>query len=347
MSAGVRWRRVWPGGRAGDPVAGRHLVLEGRDGTGRIVAATRPVGGPVQVVEHDTALPALEALRAEGRLLAHRAGKRAVLRTAGGFVKVATPRATRTALARHAVLLDALAGAAPHRDRPDLVAVTGADVDAGVLRLHPADGTDLTAVLAAGDVVTAHRAGLRTAAASTALARCTAPDLPVHDLAAEAAVLQRWTAEADAFGVLPAGAARAAAVAAEAVLALGPEPSVPAHRDLHDGQVLLGERVTLLDVDTAALADPGLDAANLLAHLDLAVVTGAAAQPVAHAVERGLWEGWREHGHPLVTAPGRVRVLRAATRCRLVAVHAFRGLTPDHARALLGRDPGPGAAVGR
>lgn len=45
---------------------------------------------------------------------------------------------------------------------------------------------------------------------------------------------------------------------------------VPSHRDFHPGQVLVApERITVLDLDTAAMAEPELDAGNFLAHLDL------------------------------------------------------------------------------
>ena len=45
---------------------------------------------------------------------------------------------------------------------------------------------------------------------------------------------------------------------------------VPSHRDFHPGQLLLApEGVTVLDLDTAAMAERELDAGNFLAHLDL------------------------------------------------------------------------------
>jgi Ser/Thr protein kinase RdoA (MazF antagonist) len=41
------------------------------------------------------------------------------------------------------------------------------------------------------------------------------------------------------------------------------------HRELDEEQVLLGERIGLIDVDDAALGPPELDIGNLLGHLDL------------------------------------------------------------------------------
>jgi Phosphotransferase enzyme family len=45
--------------------------------------------------------------------------------------------------------------------------------------------------------------------------------------------------------------------------------STVVHRDLHEGQVLLGDRVGLIDLDKAAIGPPELDVGNLLAHADL------------------------------------------------------------------------------
>jgi Ser/Thr protein kinase RdoA (MazF antagonist) len=41
------------------------------------------------------------------------------------------------------------------------------------------------------------------------------------------------------------------------------------HRDLYEEQVLLGERVGLIDLDDAALGPPELDIGNLIAHVEL------------------------------------------------------------------------------
>ncbi|WP_432573345.1 hypothetical protein [Kineococcus sp. SYSU DK005] len=373
--AGTRWHRAWPGARsgaaAGEPVGDRAgepqrvLVLEGRDAAGRAVAATARVhldggvltGADVEVLERDERLPALAAALAQGgTLLAHRAGKRAVLRTGPArapraFLKVARPAATRTALARLRSV-DAALGGHPHR--PGLVEVRG--TGEGLLRLEPVAGTDLAALLAAGAGAAARcrAAGRATALATGALADASASPaalaLPGHDAAAEAALLRRWVEDARGFGVLPPPlAARALALAGalgDALHALPAAAPVLSHRDLHDGQVLVrspprgagahpaggaagGAAVTFLDVDTAARADPCLDAANLLAHLDLALARGAAPSAVA-ALSAGLREGWRACGHPLLElGPRRLELWRAAARLRLVAVHAFRGPVHD------------------
>ena len=136
-------------------------------------------------------------------------------------------------------------------------------------------------------------------------------------------------------------AARLAAdadAAAEALRALPPLPPVLAHRDLHDGQVLLtagsaadlaAATPGLLDLDTAALADPALDAGNLLAHLDLAAAAGHADAARAAAV------GVVEH---VALDPARIQVLRRAAAVRLCAVHAYRPAGPEVVPALLAGD---------
>lgn len=54
-----------------------------------------------------------------------------------------------------------------------------------------------------------------------------------------------------------------------------PDPSfVPGHRDFHPDQVLGGDAAAVIDFDTAAMCDPGLDVGNYLAYLD---ATGAGA----------------------------------------------------------------------
>jgi Ser/Thr protein kinase RdoA (MazF antagonist) len=52
-------------------------------------------------------------------------------------------------------------------------------------------------------------------------------------------------------------------------LTAGWEPKTVVHRDLYDEQLLVGERVGLIDLDDAALGPPELDVGNLIAHVEL------------------------------------------------------------------------------
>ncbi|GAA2024638.1 hypothetical protein GCM10009756_13970 [Pseudokineococcus marinus] len=337
MSALVQ-RRAWP---ADLREPGRDLVLElvvdGRVRAGRLVA------GALHLLDDDPELPALAALAVEpgAVVVGHRAGRRAVVRRADGtFAKVARRSAARRALARLAAVDALLAdepAAAPAR--PEVVE---ADPGVGGVVLAAAEGTPLDEVVARGSAEECRRAGLLLGRAVPVLATAgsapTAGDgaWPSHTLEDEAATTRRWTSAAAAAGVLgPGDAAALAARQERALAALAALPAaerVPAHRDLHEGQVLVrSDGVALLDWDTAALADPAADAANLLAHLDRL----AAAPPCGRTTGRrrvvaaaaGLQAGLREGGHPSTTDPAgaaRTDVLREVASVRLVAVHAFR-----------------------
>ncbi|MFB9378754.1 phosphotransferase [Kineococcus gynurae] len=325
-------------------MAERHLVLEGVDDGGAIVVGRARAGlRDVRVLDHDPELPALRPLLdAPGgpRLRAHRFGRRAVLHEAGPeggtWVKLATPAATRAAFAAlHRV--DRLLADRP--GRPGLVRVLAADPDAGTLRLAAAPGSDLTTILTSADPVTAGSAGAATGRALAVLAGSgTGEGWPEHDLTTEARTLRRWADDALAFGVLSPAMAGPyddlVARTVEELVTLPRRESVPAHRDLHDGQVLLDPRdggVTFLDVDTAALADPALDPANLLAHLDLLALRRPGCGTAVAAAVRGLTAtltGPRSPEHE--------RVLRRAAQLRILAVHAFRGPVHDLAPFLDG-----------
>jgi Ser/Thr protein kinase RdoA (MazF antagonist) len=68
------------------------------------------------------------------------------------------------------------------------------------------------------------------------------------------------------------------------------------HRDLYEEQILVGERIGLIDLDDAALGPPELDLGNLIAHAELL------ATRQAHDLERGtraLIEGYAGTGPAL------------------------------------------------
>ena len=97
---------------------------------------------------------------------------------------------------------------------------------------------------------------------------------------------------------------------------------VPSHRDFHPGQMLLApERATVLDLDTAAMAEPELDAGNFLAHLDLFELDRRSV-PCAELGEvfRSAYE--RRAGRRLDTH--RLLWYRAGAVLRLACVYRFR-----------------------
>lgn len=329
-------RRAWPADLA-DPARGYVLELQASDG--RVLGA-RLCGNELEIVADDPVLPEITGLVADGwRVLAHRAGKRAVLRRdeRGSFRKLATPKATRRAVAR-ADAVERLLERAPGVPRPP--ARTAVDPDAGSIDLAPAPGRSLRSVLADGpaeaDGVLPAEVGRRlgeTLAALATVEPARSADLdalPRHTLADEAATLDRWVGAACALA--PVGRPAAERLRAEAddligALRRAPEtPSVLGHRDLHDGQILVSADtgLTILDWDTAAWTDPCLDLANLLAHLDLLVTLTPSAAAATRAAASAMVAAVAAGGHPAASHPDRLDLLRRGAALRIHAVHAFR-----------------------
>ena len=94
---------------------------------------------------------------------------------------------------------------------------------------------------------------------------------------------------------------------------------VTLHRDLHDKQALWdGERLHLLDLDTAARGEAALDLANLLVHVELRHAQGLLSRP----------DEIRDALQPPVDAlrisPRRLDAYAQATRLRLAFLYSFR-----------------------
>lgn len=161
-----------------------------------------------------------------------------------------------------------------------------------------------------------------------------------HRAADELATLATWV-EAAA-GAFPA-ASKSLRITSNAIAGAAPDetgaPVVPAHRDFHDGQLLAaGERVTLLDLDTASLAAPELDVANFLAHLRLRSLQREDFrwQEAAHAFLAG-----RSESRAVALDSARLQWYDASTLLRLACVHAFRPFWGELSEALVS------AATGR
>src|SRR5699024_3308901 len=109
---------------------------------------------------------------------------------------------------------------------------------------------------------------------------------------------------------------------AEQLANLPEERLRPAHRDLHDKQLLWSEQSGpgLLDVDTACLADPALDLGNLRAHTLLRRLQGVWPPSRAETVAFCVDETAQRIGAPLPT----VAVYEQAALLRLGFVYAVR-----------------------
>lgn len=148
-------------------------------------------------------------------------------------------------------------------------------------------------------------------------------------------VLRRWTGLAAR--VRPQWACsleRRLDALANAAARLPRGPLVPSHRDFYDKQVLVGgARDFLLDLDTACLAEPELDAGNFVAHLELRELQGRLADPDGAAAEF-LAHYAAAAGAP---DPARLDFYRSCTRLRLACVYSVRPACAGVAASLVER----------
>jgi len=191
--------------------------------------------------------------------LKHKPGRRETLRATGprgsAIVKVyASDRAPVVASRVRAL-------AAGPRE-PVLPAVLHLDDQRHLVVLSEVPGEPLRLALLAGDRASCARAGVALGRWHAAWAGVQPAVLRPHTAAREHRILG---ARADA-----AGPAVARAVLAEARRLTGDwRCSTVVHRDLYEEQVLVGERIGLIDLDDAALGPPELDLGNLLGHVEL------------------------------------------------------------------------------
>lgn len=134
-------------------------------------------------------------------------------------------------------------------------------------------------------------------------------DLPTHTGADEARILSDWLDRCQR--MRPDLAARIASPVEWVTASLGQTdaPPRPCHRDLHEKQILIADGVAgLLDFDTLCMADPALDPGNLLAHLFFAGINEA---PLKWHLDQSGVALWRR-----------------AALLRLAMIYAFTS-TPD------------------
>jgi len=94
------------------------------------------------------------------------------------------------------------------------------------------------------------------------------------------------------------------------------ECSTVIHRDLYEDQVLVGERIGLIDLDDAATGPPELDMGNLLAHLELRALR--AGDPLG-GVAGSVLDGYSASG--AVLDPLLLDRCRRLSLLRLVGIH--------------------------
>lgn len=191
--------------------------------------------------------------------LTHRPGRRRTLRATGpvrtAIVKLYAPDCAKAVAARVASLAAVPPGVAVPR-------VLLSDPVLHMVVFSEVQGDSLSGALLARDAAACRCAGAAIESWHRSWTGKAPACLHPHGADKELALLHRYADVAS-----PRLAERVRAAAAD----LG-EPwgcSTVVHRDLHDGQVLLGDRVGLIDLDKAAIGPPELDVGNLLAHADL------------------------------------------------------------------------------
>lgn len=245
-------------------------------------------------------------------LVAHRLGKRAVLRIDGpggtryARLRPVTSNSGQQAYARHVSLWQALEGCA-HLAIPRPL---GFDADLGLALFDALPGTPpqffgLDGFRATQAVMLALAAlqGLRI-------------ETPRHVTADELDILDGWaTRVANVFPDLALRLQSPLARLQDDMAALLELPPVPCHRDLHEGQILLDHgRAGLLDFDTLRCGDPALDVGNLQAHLLLA--------SFRNGISRRAYVAAMETALPHLSLR-RIGVWRRAALLRLAMIYAF------------------------
>ncbi|WP_040283631.1 hypothetical protein [Tessaracoccus massiliensis] len=319
----------------------RRLSFEGRDEEGRLRAGlvwfdddARPARVELTRYGRDKKLPALERLLADGELLVHRAGRRAVVRTPDGFAKALRPAKLPDAEAR-ARAFHHLRG--PVRT-PEVLRVD----DDGALTVGIVPGRSLHDLGVDAGTFT-WREGWRAWAESWADWVRTpglGDALPRYTVDDEEQTLTGWLLRVEL--ARPSGLAlttlreRFGSVM-ESLHGLERDVWHLSHRDLHDKQILVssfpepgarelasaasGRRAAgLIDSDTLAMADPAVDLGNLLAHVRL-----REAQGLLNPTRTELAEALICEIADNLDVPGpALHAWRDAASLRLSCVYAFR-----------------------
>ena len=290
-------------------------------------ATLSPEDKTVTVVDpaQDSALPGLKPALESGQLIGYRAGRRAVVATGDGFIKILRPSRLSMAVERHERIN-------PHRqlNTPDLVAVH----EDGRLVLSRLPGRSLHGYLrdrgsSASQAVIDTAAAIATFHGQTralpanhkrqvgaepasnrpdwldVVARADAPW--AHELD------RRWsTLDRSAIGLTPATGRRTIV-----------------HGDLHDKNVMLGSAKaagsdglpSLLDLDDVGFGRPESDVGNLTAHLVLRSLQATGTSDIGRQWSDRFTDAYQQH---LPLELGLVRRVEQQTWLRLAGLYRFR-----------------------
>lgn len=192
--------------------------------------------------------------------LKHKPGRRTTLRARGArrsaIVKVYASKRAPTVAARLAAL-----AAGPHE--VEVPKVLLCDPERHLVVLSEVPGTPLREPLLGGDGQTCERAGAAIGAWHRFWAGASPGALVPHTLERELEILEAR---------IESASARIASLVRAALPSMTGELWLPAtvvHRDLYEEQIMVGDRVGLIDLDDCALGPPELDVGNVCGHIRL------------------------------------------------------------------------------
>ncbi|WP_026531713.1 phosphotransferase family protein [Arthrobacter sp. H41] len=328
--------RAWPRSDGG-------LTFEAREDDGGLIRAgvIEPSGmATLAPYGKDPVLGELAGTLGDADLVVHRYRKRAVLRVGGGYRKLLPPGKPEPVAAAHR-RMRALAASAGV-ETPGVVLTSPGSVTLSTVR-----GTSFhdlgRAARGKPSLPNEWKQGWELWSQKWPLLAALPPGAApaVHSPENEGTTLRQWVERCVEFGQLdvrPEKLKQAAMEVERRLLSGVPQQPVLAHRDLHDKQVLFSAAqgtIGLIDCDTLALAEPALDLANLLVHLEFrreqGVLPRAAEQFASNAIS---------HTASAMAVPtDRLLAYVASTRIRLACVYSFRppyrSLAEDWARRIL------------
>jgi Ser/Thr protein kinase RdoA (MazF antagonist) len=239
-------------------------------------------------------------------LLKLRPGRRATFRATGGRRSAVVKLYASDRVPEVASRLRALSAGPSEPAVPEVLAV---DPGLRLLVLAHLPGEPLRTHVLRGDREALRHAGHALGGWHAAFAGAVPACMPDHTPERELRLLGERAASA------PPSIGRAAR---RAVSELGCEwgCTTVVHRDLYEEQLLVGERVALIDCDDAAAGAPEIDVGNLLAHLHLLSIRSRCdLGPQAAA----FLDGYRADGEP---DPALLASCTALSALRLACIHA-------------------------
>jgi Phosphotransferase enzyme family len=258
--------------------------------------------------------------------LKHKPGRRCTLLAIGprgrAIVKLYASERAATVAARIGAL-----GAGPCE--PEVPSVLLADPVRHLVVLSHVPGAPLRHALLAGDAEACGRAGRALGGWHSSWRKRAPSALSRHTCERELAILDARA------GGLPPAMARTVRRLARRLSGPWP-PSTVVHRDLYEEQLLMGERIGLIDLDDAAIGPPELDVGNLLAHVELLALR--AGQELA-GVSGSLLGGYEGSGAAL--DPDLLDRCRRLSLLRLACIHGEPVMLERAAEGSARRAPGP------